>query len=190
MSKKARLKAELEAEKNQIQSRLRKAAIGTIVGVLVLSFTVGVLAQFNMLPSTSVSFFSPAPVPVPSPTPTPPALSKEYIYAGGRMLATEDVGAQQQSATDLAVFRQSDGSWWILNGITGTTSGNYWGTSGDKAIPADFDGDGTADIAIFRPSTGVWYVTRSSDGWNKARTRNFVFSTRTSSYHFRNGLFV
>lgn len=180
MSKKARLKAEAEAEAAESQKiiknkKLQKLGIRAGAVVVVMLLLVGVLAQFNMLPNTTASLFSPEPVPTPSPSPTPVVLSKEYIYAGSRMLAVEEPNAQQQSATDLAIFRQSNGTWWILNGISGSLSGGYWGTSGDITIPADFDGDGKADIAIYRPDNPntpenecqnncIWYIIRSSDG--------------------------
>jgi hypothetical protein len=40
-----------------------------------------------------------------------------------------------------------------------------WGIDGDKAVVADYDGDGKADPAVFRPSNGAWYVQRSRDGF-------------------------
>jgi hypothetical protein len=55
-----------------------------------------------ILTNTSGGFFSLfASVPLLDPTPTP-KLSKEYIYAGSRLLAVDDAGAQQPSATDLS----------------------------------------------------------------------------------------
>jgi hypothetical protein len=79
------------------------------------------------------------------------------------LLAVEDAGAQQLSATDLAVWR-NDGSWWVLNGITGSTSGMFWGMSGDIPTPADFDGDSRYDFCVYRPSNQTWYIVLSSSG--------------------------
>ncbi len=55
--------------------------------------------------------------------------------------------------TDIAVFRPSDGVWYIQNGVS-----TQWGASGDIPVPGDYDGNGTTDIAVFRPSDGVWYI--------------------------------
>ena len=59
--------------------------------------------------------------------------------------------------TDIAVFRPSNGVWYVLNGTSA-----QWGTSGDIPVPGDYNGDGTTDFAVFRPSEGVWYVSGGS----------------------------
>jgi hypothetical protein len=66
--------------------------------------------------------------------------------------------------TDLAVFRPTDGNWYITRSSNGAFSGQQFGASGDKPIPGDFDGDGKHDLAVFRPSSGTWYIIRSSNG--------------------------
>jgi hypothetical protein len=35
---------------------------------------------------------------------------------------------------DLAVFRPSDGSWWILRSSDGTLAGRVWGLPADKPV--------------------------------------------------------
>jgi hypothetical protein len=66
--------------------------------------------------------------------------------------------------TDIAVFRPSNGTWYITTDLAVNYSAVHWGSDGDIPLPGDFDGDGKADFAVYRPSEGVWYILRSSDG--------------------------
>ncbi|HMS10984.1 MAG TPA: VCBS repeat-containing protein, partial [Pyrinomonadaceae bacterium] len=64
--------------------------------------------------------------------------------------------------TDNAVFRPSNGVWYVLGSQAGFSAVAF-GIAEDIPLNADLDGDGRADIAVFRPSTRVWYSIRSSD---------------------------
>ena len=102
--------------------------------------------------------------------------SKEYIYAGARLIATQEPGGSQGSGnaagfdfggdhkSDISIFRPGDGSWRILNSDNNTQTVVGWGINGDTIVPADYDGDGKCDIAVFRPSDGTWWIKKSSDG--------------------------
>ena len=92
-----------------------------------------------------------------------PQLSKEYIYAGGKMLAVEDAGANAAPPADLAVWRPSDGTWYVLGGQGSQQTTMPWGANGDTTVPGDYDGDGKTDFSIFRKSTGYWYIQNSSN---------------------------
>ena len=73
--------------------------------------------------------------------------------------------------TDIAVFRPSTGTWFILNSSTGVaTAASTWGDSADVAVPGDYDGDGKTDVAVFRPSTGVWFIVQLEHGLRDQRT--------------------
>jgi hypothetical protein len=98
----------------------------------------------------------------PLPTATP-QLSKEYIYAGSRMLAVEDANANAAPPADLAVWRPSTGVWYVLGGQGSQQISFPWGAPSDKPVPGDYDGDGKTDFSVFRPSDGTWYIQRSSD---------------------------
>ena len=101
-----------------------------------------------------------------TPTPTP-RLSKEYIYAGGRMLAVEDADAAAAPPADLAVWRLDSsgvGTWRVMGGQGSQQVSVPWGGTGDKAVPGDYDGDGKTDFSVFRPSDGYWYIQNSSNG--------------------------
>jgi hypothetical protein len=58
---------------------------------------------------------------------------------------------------DLAVFRPSDATWYVIHSHDGSLMTTPWGVGSDIPAPADFDRDGAADFAVFRPSTGTWY---------------------------------
>ncbi|HEX8250753.1 MAG TPA: FG-GAP-like repeat-containing protein, partial [Pyrinomonadaceae bacterium] len=65
--------------------------------------------------------------------------------------------------TDIAVFRPSEGNWYISNSSNNSLTSVQFGAAGDLIAPADFDGDAKADVSVFRPSTGGWYRLNSSN---------------------------
>jgi hypothetical protein len=101
----------------------------------------------------------------PDPTPTP-QLSKEYIYAGSRLLAVEDANASAAPPADLAIWRPGTGYWWVMKPDGNIQAQVGWGQSGDKTVPGDYDGDGKTDFSVFRPATSTtsatWWILRSA----------------------------
>ncbi len=63
---------------------------------------------------------------------------------------------------DVAIYRPSNGTWYIIPSSTSKPYTQQWGLTGDIPVPGDYDGDGKTDIAVWRPSTGTWWVVRSS----------------------------
>jgi hypothetical protein len=66
--------------------------------------------------------------------------------------------------TDFAVWRPSNGIWFVIRSSDGAVVTQQWGLTGDVPTVADYDGDGRNDFAVWRPSNGIWFVIRSSDG--------------------------
>src|SRR5207302_366308 len=71
---------------------------------------------------------------------------------------------------DLAVWRPSDGFWYIINSSTGGGRAQGWGMNTDDLLTADYDGDGKTDPAIWRTSTGQWWIINSSTGAVRVQT--------------------
>ncbi len=73
--------------------------------------------------------------------------------------------------TDIAVWRPSTGTWFVVNSSNGTTTSRPWGAGAfnDVPVPGDYDGDGKTDFAVWRPSIGTWFVINSSNGTTTSR---------------------
>ncbi len=136
--------------------------IGALVFVLLI--TIGVFAKNGWFPATdsftgkktgwfgktlpknAASSWNPFAAPLPNPT---PQLSKEYVYAGSRLLAVEDANANAVPPADLAVWRPSSGDWWVLGGQGSQQVTQNWGANGDDPVEGDYDGDGKTDFSVY-----------------------------------------
>lgn len=70
-----------------------------------------------------------------------------------------DVSVYRDSAVGSQSYFYYRGS---LNNPTGAVTYVPWGSTGDKPMRGDFDGDGKLDPAVFR--AGTWYISQSSNG--------------------------
>ncbi len=168
-----------KSERRNIFAYLKKHYLAAVGIGFVLLLGLGVFASNGWLPQTDAvsgkktgwfglelpqnasSAWNPLAAPLPNPT---PQLSKEYVYAGSRLLAVEDANANAAPPADLAIWRPSTGTWWVMGGQGSQPVTQGWGLPTDKPVQGDYDGDGKTDFSVFRPSTGEWYVLRSSDG--------------------------
>jgi len=65
---------------------------------------------------------------------------------------------------DIAFWRPSNGSWYVLRSEDFSFFAFPFGAPDDKPAPGDYDGDGKVDAAVFRPSGANWYINQSSGG--------------------------
>ena len=72
---------------------------------------------------------------------------------------------------DVAIFRPSNGTWFVLRSEDNSFFSFPFGQAGDLPAPGDYDGDHKFDAAVFRPSSTTWFVNRS--GGSGAMIQNF-----------------
>ena len=65
---------------------------------------------------------------------------------------------------DIAVFRPSEGFWYILRSSDMGLTQRSFALSGDLPVPSDLDGDAITDIAIYRPSNNDFWSLSSATG--------------------------
>ena len=99
---------------------------------------------------TPTPFPTPTPTPFPTPTPTPFPTPTPLPVPGGRTNFDFD----GDSRADISLFRPATGTWYSTRSSLGFSAFQF-GQAGDKAVPADYDGDGVTDFAVYR--SGVWY---------------------------------
>jgi hypothetical protein len=66
-------------------------------------------------------------------------------------------------ATNAAVFRPSNGTWYRDSNPANNYNAIAFGVSGDIPVQGNWDRDDITDIGVFRPSNNTWYILRSSD---------------------------
>ncbi len=78
-----------------------------------------------------------------------------------RARASADLDGDYRS--DIAVYRPSNGFWYVLNSSNGTVRQQQFAVPADIPAPEDFDGDNITDLGVFRQANGSWSFLRSSN---------------------------
>lgn len=184
MPKKARKRQKFNEPKRK--SRSRRQSLVVIALILCMGLTSLILAQWGSIRSS----FSPMPAPLPSPPPTP---SKEYIYAGGRLVATEEpisAGSSLTAPTSFTAHADTTTQITLSWASTGAPnysierSTNYSTTNNGFAPYATVDcTTGCSNTVTFTdtvplsPVTTYLYRVRSVSGSQQSASSTFDFAT-------------
>jgi subtilisin family serine protease len=77
--------------------------------------------------------------------------------------------------TDIAVWRASNGTFYVFRSITNTVQAFQFGLAGDNpTVSQDFDGDGKVDYAVTRAQGAslIWYIFGSTSGFRAVQFGN------------------
>lgn len=67
--------------------------------------------------------------------------------------------------SDLTVYQESSGNWYILRLIDRASLVEWLGSPGYAPAPGDFDGDGLTDLGAYRAQSGAWYARQVTSDW-------------------------
>jgi subtilisin family serine protease len=101
-----------------------------------------------------------------------PGTPNRLLYS---IFATKKTDYDGDGRTDFAIWRPSNGQWWVSYSFFNSHNVVTFGQSGDVPVPGDYDGDKKTDVAVFRPADGNWWVLRSSD--NTVTVQHWGLST-------------
>jgi hypothetical protein len=78
--------------------------------------------------------------------------------------------------TDIAVFRPSTGTFFVLRSSDNTVQSVQFGLFGDEPVARDYNGDGRTDFAVVRRIPGATATAPGQMIWYILTSNNFTFS--------------
>jgi hypothetical protein len=131
-----------------------------IICTIVFCLSIVALAQSRSKINVTSAQVNESSAPVPAPDETLSFSSSEAL--AGTIGKPADFDGDGKA--DIAVFRRSEGTWYVLQSLDNALKVQPWGASSDGMVPADYDGDGKTDFAVARVEGNniTWYILESA----------------------------
>src|SRR5437588_178592 len=92
--------------------------------------------------------------------------SKEYIYAGSRLVATEEAGSNNHGSATIGIYNSAYAAFFLRNSNVGGVADIYFNYGPPNLVPlvGDWNGDGVDTVGLYDPAHAAFFLRNTNSG--------------------------